>query len=91
MQADDSQSKYENSPKKLKRSNSFVECSPAHGSLVFARTSQLNVVKNGRKLNFDEKDETELKEQPEPSELKATCQQSEGDIIELTQSAKKRR
>ena len=68
-----------------------MECSPAHGSLEFARNSQANAVKNGRKLIFGEKDETDRKEQPEPSELKAVCQQSEGDIIEITQSAKKRR
>ena len=48
------------------------------------------MVKNGRKLNFNDNamDDNSKKDFEKPKEI---CQQSEGDIIELTQSAKKRR
>ena len=91
MNNDEGQNKYDNSPKKLKRSNSFVECSPAQGSLEFAKNSHVANLKNGRKLNFDMQDSTNSKQKSQAEKIKDTCQQSEGDIIELTQSAKKRR
>ena len=47
-------------------------------------------MKNGRKLNFDNSEESQ-KDSEEFEKPRDVCQQSEGDIIELTQSAKKRR